>query len=56
MISSPEGLSEQLEGVGAIPLGPVVVGLDAVSNDGLLRKTLRRILGGGEMSTLPYIS
>ena len=52
-ISSPEGLPEELQGVGAIPLAPVVGdtagggqrGADA--NDDSLRQTLRRMLGAG---------
>ena len=61
-VSSPEGLPEELEGVGAIPHGPVVGGTmgggqrEAATSDGLLRETLRRILGGeGGLSTIPYI-
>ena len=61
-VSTPEGLPEELQGVGAIPLAPVVGDTTgggrrgAAASDGLLRETLRRMLGGGgEMSTTPYI-
>ena len=49
--SAPDGLPEELQGVGAIPLGPVVGGKMArgqgqeATSDGLLRETLRRMLG-----------
>ena len=63
-VSSLEGLPDELEGVGAIPLGPVVGDKpsgggrrEAVTSDDLLRETLRRMFGGGSgMSTTPYIS
>ena len=62
VVSSPEGLSEELQGVGAIPLAPVVGdragggARGAATTDGSLRETLRRMLrGGGRMSTTPYI-
>ena len=61
-VSSPEGLPEDLQGVGAIPLAPVVGDTtgdgrrEAATCDGLLRETLRRMLGcGGGMATTPYI-
>ena len=61
-ICSPEGLPEELRGVGAIPVGPVVGDESGrgrrgqAPSDGLLRDTLRRMLGGGTgMSTTPYI-
>ena len=50
--SSPEGLPEEFEGVGAIPVGPVVGGEGghgpgmAGASDGVLRVTLRRMLPG----------
>ena len=52
-VSSPEGLPEELQGVGAISVAPVVGGetgrggRGAATSDGLLRETLRRMLGGG---------
>ena len=62
VISSLEGLSRWLQGVGAIPVGPVVGdGMDGgpqgeSTNDAALRATLRRVMGGGKgMSTGPYI-
>ena len=61
-ISSGEGLPGELEGVGAIPVAPVVggeagrsQGMGAASGNAL-RATLERMLGcGTEMSTVPYI-
>ena len=50
--SSPEGLPEEFEGVGAIPVAPVVGGEGghgpgmAIPNDGALRATLGRMLPG----------
>ena len=52
-IPSPKELPEELQGVGAIPLAPVVGdttgrGLrEAATSDGSLRETLLRMLGGG---------
>ena len=62
-VSAPEGLPETLQGVGAIPLAPVIEDKasgggrrGAATNDEPLRETLRRILvGGRDMSTTPYI-
>ena len=61
-VSSPEGLPETVEGVGAIPLAPVVRNKtsggerEAATSVGSLRETLRRMLGGGSgMSTTLYI-
>ena len=60
--SSPEGLTETVEGVGAIPVAPGVRDKtsggqrEAATSDGLLREALRRMLGGRTgMSTTPYI-
>ena len=60
--SSPEGLPGEFEGVGAIPVAPVVGGEGshgpgmAGANDDALRATLGRMLWGkAEMSTGPYI-
>ncbi len=55
VVSSRERLPEKLEGVGAIPVIPVVGeevgGQSAVgADDALLRETLRRMLGGGDKS------
>ena len=49
-ISSPEGLPEELQGVGAVPLAPVVGdgaggGGNGATSYGLLQVTLRRMLG-----------
>ena len=62
VVSSPEGLPEEPEGVGAIPVAPVVggngsrVGGTAASSGNALRATLERMLRrGAEMSTAPYI-
>ena len=61
-VSSPEGLPETVQGVGAIPLAPVVGDKtgggqrEAATSVGSLRETLRRMLGGGSgMSTTLYI-
>ena len=61
-VSSPEGLPGEIEGVGAIPVRPVVGnegghGREMVgANDGALRSALGRMLRGEEeMSTSPYI-
>ena len=54
VVSSAEGLPGELEGVGAIPLGPVVAGEGGqgsgvvAGDDGMLRATLVRMLGGGD--------
>ncbi len=60
--SSAEGLPGEFEGVGAIPVAPVVGGEGshgpgmAGANDDALRATLGRMLwNGAEMSTVPYI-
>ena len=45
VVSSAEGLPGEVEGVGAVPVGPGVGG--ATANDGALRATLGRMLGGG---------
>ena len=62
VVSAPEELPEELQGVGAIPLGPGWGGTigggprGQATSDGLLRETLRRMLGGGSgMPTTPYI-
>ena len=50
--SSPEGLPGEFEGVGAIPVGPVVGGEGGdgrgmvAASDGVLRATLGRMLQG----------
>ena len=61
-VSSPERLPAELQGVGAIPVAPVVGDTTgggrrgASTSIGVLRETLRRMLGaGGGMSTPPYI-
>ena len=52
VVSSPEGLPEEVEGVGAIPVGPVGGGEGghgrgmAGASDGALRATLGRMLPG----------
>ena len=52
VVSSAEGLPEEFEGVGAIPVAPVVGGEGggglgmAGASDGVLRVTLRRMLPG----------
>ena len=52
VVSSAEGLPEEFEGVGAIPVGPVVGGEGghgpgmAAANDGALRATLGQMLPG----------
>ena len=54
VVSSAEGLPGELEGVGAIPLGPVVPGEGGQGSgvvagvDDTLRATLVRMLGGGD--------
>ena len=60
--SSPEGLPEEFDGVGAIPVAPGVGGEGghgagmAGANDDALRATLGRMLwNGAEMSTIPDI-
>ena len=62
VVSSAEGLPEEFEGVGAIPVAPVVGGEGggglgmAGASDSVLRVTLRRMLPGrAEMSTTAYI-
>ena len=62
VVSAPEGLPDELQGVGAIPLAPVVGDKtdggqrEAATSVGSLRETLRRMLGGGSgMSTTLYI-
>ena len=61
-VSSPEGLPEELEGVGAIPLAPGGGGTmgggqgQVAASIGSLRQTLQRMLGAGtDMSTTPYL-
>ena len=61
-IFSPAELREELQGVGAIPVVPVVGDKTGggrrgvAASDEPLRETLRRMLGGGGgMSTTPYI-
>ena len=55
VVSSAEGLPGEVEGVGAVPVGPGGAGMGA-ANDGALRVTLGRMLGNGtDMSTAPYI-
>ena len=55
VVSSAEGLPGEVEGVGAVPVGPGGAGI-AAANDGALRATLGRMLGNGTAtSTEPYI-
>ena len=57
VVCSPEGLPGEVEGVGAVPVGPGEgggAGIAAV-NDGTLRARLGRMLwNGAEMSPEPY--